>query len=77
MDWDEFKGKTLIVTLHENYGMSWDKKEDVPFYEIIFKIGKLTAVYDEGFLLETTRDDQPVGIYIPHQSVKCIEILNS
>ena len=77
MDWSKFKGQTLIVTLHENYGMAYNKKEDMPFYEIIFKIGKLTDIFDEGLLLETTREEKPVLIFIPYQSVKCVEILNS
>ena len=76
LDWNEFMGKTLNVTMLENYGMVYDEKSNSPLYEIVFKTGKLSGVYDEGLLMETTRESQIVKIYIPYQSIKCVEIFN-
>ncbi len=76
MDWNEFIGKTLNVILHENYGATVDPNGDTPLYEIVFKSGKLTSVYDDGILLETMRENHQVRIFIPHQSIKCVEIFN-
>jgi hypothetical protein len=76
LDWNEFMGKTLNVTMLENYGMVYDEKSNSPLYEIVFKTGKLSGVYDDGLLMETTRESQIVKIYIPYQSIKCVEIFN-
>jgi hypothetical protein len=76
LDWNEFMGKTLNVTMLENYGMVYDEKSNSPLYEIVFKTGKLSGVYDDGLLMETTRESQKVKIYIPYQSIKCVEIFN-
>lgn len=76
MDWKQFVNQTLNVTLLENYGVVYGKKEDEHpvFYEIVFKTGKLIEAFDDGLLLETSRDDKPVKIYIPYPSIKCVEI---
>jgi hypothetical protein len=76
IDWTKFVGKTLNVTMFENYGMVMDQKANTPIYEIVFKTGKLAEVYDEGLLLETKRDNEQVKIFIPYSSVKCVEIFN-
>ncbi len=76
MDWNEFVGKTLNVILHENYGVTEDPNGNTPLYEIVFKTGKLTNVYDEGLLLETVRENHQIRIFIPHSSIKCVEIFN-
>ena len=76
MDWNEFVGKTLNVILHENYGAIEDPGGNSPLYEIVFKSGKLTNVYDDGLLLETTRENHQIRIFIPYQSIKCVEIFN-
>jgi hypothetical protein len=76
LDWNEFLGKTINVTMHENYGFSFDQKSDSPVYEIVFKSGVLSGVYDEGLLLETQREGEQVRIFIPHNSIKCVEIFN-
>lgn len=73
-DWSEYIGKLVNVTMKEYYGMVYDNKNESPLYEIVFKSGKLTGVYDDGYLLETTRENQQVKIFIPSESVKCIEI---
>lgn len=76
MNWNSFIGKTLHVTLNENYGLAIDESSNTPIYEIVFKTGKLSDAFDDGLLLETTREDQLIRIYIPFTSVKCIEIFN-
>ena len=76
MDWTKFIGKTLNVTMHENYGMVMDEKANTPIYEIVFKTGKLAEVFDDGLLLETKRDNEHVKIYVPYISIKCVEIFN-
>jgi hypothetical protein len=76
MNWEKFIGKTLNITMHENYGLTLDPKTNSPFYEIVFKTGTLTDAYDEGLLLETTREQKVVKIFIPYSSIKCVEIFN-
>lgn len=76
MDWQSFKGKTLNITMNENYGLTVDPKSDTTIYEIVFKTGRLNAVYDEGILLETQRDEEHVRIFVPFTSIKCVEIFN-
>lgn len=76
MEWAKFIGKTLNITMHENYGLTIDTKSDTTIYEIVFKSGKLTDVYDDGLLLETERENEIVRIFIPHSSIKCAEIFN-
>ena len=76
MEWKKFEGKTLHVTLFENYGLTIDPHSDSPIYEIVFKSGRLTDAYDDGLLLETVRESEQVRIFIPYQSIKCVEIFN-
>ena len=76
LDWNEFTGKTFHVTMQENYGMVYDEKSNSPLYEIVFKTGKLTGVFDEGLMLETIREGQIIKIFIPYHSLKCVEIFN-
>lgn len=76
INWNEFIGKTLEVTMSENFGVVFDPKSNRPFYEIVYKTGKLVKVFDEGLLLEHERDQETVSIFIPHHSIKCIDIYN-
>jgi hypothetical protein len=76
LDWKEFIGKTLNVTMHENYGIVMDPKSETPIYEIVFKSGTLIGAYDEGLLLESSRDKEQVKVFIPHKAIKCVEIFN-
>jgi len=75
-DWSENLGKLVNITMKEYYGMVYDSKSESPLYEIVFKSGKLAGVYDDGYLLETTRENQQIRIFVPIESVKCIEIFN-
>lgn len=76
MDWRTQIGKTLHITMHENFGLAVDPKTNSPIFEIVFKTGKLSDVFDDALLLETTREDQKVKIFVPFTSVKCIEIFD-
>ena len=76
MDWHSHFGKTLHITMHENFGLAVDPKTNSPIFEIVFKSGKLIDVYDDALLLETTRENQTVKIFIPFNSIKCVEIFN-
>ena len=77
MDWQRFIGKTLNVTMYENYGVVYakDAKSEHPtFYEIVFKTGKLVGAYDEALLLEAQREEVVYQIYVPFNAIKCVEI---
>jgi hypothetical protein len=76
LDWTEYINHTLNVTMHENYGVTKDPKADQALYEIVFKTGKLINAFDDGILLETEREDQSIGIFIPYTSIKCVEIFD-
>ncbi len=76
INWQEFIGQTVNITMNENYGMQMDPRTETPVYEIVFKSGKLINAYDEGLLLETTREKQQIKIFVPFSSVKCIEFFN-
>jgi hypothetical protein len=76
MNWNEYMGKTLNIILHENYGVTEDPSSNTPFYEIVFKTGKLFSVFEDGLLLETEREKHLLKIFIPYNSIKCAEIFN-
>jgi len=73
LNWDEFLGKMTNVIMNENYGVV-NSENNNPFYEIVFKTGKLISHYDEGLILESEREGQKYKIFIPHTSIKCLEI---
>lgn len=74
VNWNDFIGKTLSVTMHENYGIVMDPNSNSPIYEIVFKSGALVGAFDEGLMLETMRENESVKIFIPFPSIKCVEI---
>lgn len=77
MDWKKFIGKTLNVTMFENYGVVYNKdarSEHSTFYEIVFKTGKLVDAFDDGILLEAEREGMIYFVFIPVGSIKCVEI---
>jgi hypothetical protein len=76
IDWTKYKGKTLNVTLHENYGVQAVPETNEAFYEIVFKVGTLIDVYDDGLLLDAKRENRSINIFIPLDSIKCVEIYN-
>ncbi len=76
MNWKQFVGKTVNITMHENFGIVLDPKSDAPIYEIVFKSGTLIEVSEDGLLLETKRDAEQVKIFVFFKSMKCVEIFN-
>jgi hypothetical protein len=76
IDWNEFLDHQLNVTMEESYGVVYGNKKDnePPFYEIVFKSGKLINVFDDGLLLEGVRDGQLYKTFIPHKSIKAVDI---
>ncbi len=76
LEWKQFVGQTLNVTMNENYGLTMDTKSNTPIYEIVFKSGRLSGVFDEGIMLEAEREKELVKIFIPYNSIKCVEIFN-
>jgi len=76
MNWKQFIGKTMNITMHENYGIVMDPKTDSAVYEIVFKSGTLVEVAPEGLLLETKKDAEQVKIFVFFNAIKCIEIFN-
>lgn len=76
LDWKEYINHTLNVTMLENYCAIKDPKADQPLYEIVFKTGRLVNAFNDGLLLETEREEQKIGIYVPFSSIKCVEIFD-
>ena len=76
IDWTEYINQTVNVTLHENYGVKQDPKTEQALYEIVFKTGRLINAFDDGLLLESKREEQRIGIFIPFNSIKCVEIFD-
>jgi hypothetical protein len=76
IDWKPYVGQTLNITLFENYGLAIDSISNSPIFEIVFKTGKLSGVFDDGLLLETEREKEIIKIFVPYTSIKCVEIFN-
>ena len=76
LDWTEYINHTLNVTMHENYGASKDPTADQPLYEIVFKTGRLVYAYYDDLIFEAEREGQSIGIFIPYNSIKCVEIFD-
>ncbi|MFH1196835.1 MAG: hypothetical protein V1720_14130 [bacterium] len=76
LDWNQFIGQMINVTMNENYGVVYGNfdPEQPTFYEIVFKTGKLINAYDDGLLLEATREEKTYKIFIPLSSIKCAEV---
>ncbi len=76
MDWMLYFNRTINIIMKENYGVVYgNKKEETPpFYEIVFKTGKLVDAYEEGLLLDTVRDNHLIKVFVPFSSIKCVEI---
>lgn len=76
IDWNQFVGKSLNITMNENYGVVYGKndEEHPTFYEIVFKSGKLLSAHEDGLLMESSREQQQYKIFVPFTSIKCVEI---
>lgn len=75
-DWNKYIGRTLNVTMQEHFGLAMDTKSNTPIFEIVFKTGKLTEVFDDAILLEAEREKELIKILVPYSSIKCVEIFN-
>ncbi len=78
MNWQEFIGKIVTVTMNENYGVMYGNRgpqEQPNFYEIVFKTGKLKAAFDDGLLLEAEKDGTNMLIFVFFNAMKCVEII--
>ena len=76
LDWTEYINHTLNITLHENYGVTEDPQSKQALFEIVFKTGRLINTFDDGLLLEAEREKERVGIFVPFNSIKCVEIFD-
>jgi len=78
LDWNQFIGRVVNITMNENYGVVYGKhpEEQPTFYEIVFKTGKLSGVFEQGLLLEAERDNKQYQIFVYYESIKCVEIFN-
>ena len=76
IDWTEYLNQTLNITMNENYGMTVDPKSEQPIYEILFKTGRLVNAFDDGLLLEAEREGRLVKIFVPYDSIKCVEVFD-
>jgi hypothetical protein len=86
IDWNEYTGRTLHITMQESYGLAFDPRSQQPIFEIVFKTGKLVKVFEDGLLLEQEREAEQgngnaaknilVKIFIPYASIKCVEIFD-
>ena len=77
LEWNQFLDHTLNITMKEYYGVVYGDErqaEQPTFYEIVFKTGKLVGSFDEGLLLEAVREGRIVKIFVPYDSIKCVEI---
>ena len=76
MNWKQFIGKTVNITMYENYGIIMDPKSDAPVYEIVFKSGTLIEVAEDGLLLDSRKDAEQVKIFVFFKAIKCVEIFS-
>ena len=79
MDWNQFVGKTINITLFENYGVVYSREnsEQPAFYEIVFKTGTLLNAFDEGLMLESVRDNNlKYKVFVPYNVIKCVEVFD-
>lgn len=76
INWNDYLDKTVNVTMKENYGVVYNSQnnEQPAFYEIVFKTGKLEQVFEDGLFLAAEQDGQKYKIFVPYDSIKCVEI---
>lgn len=74
MDWGKFIGYEINIIMKEYYGVVQTQKMEEPFYEIVFKTGKLKEVFDDGLLISGKYENQIVESFVPFESIKCVDI---
>jgi len=72
-DWTKYRGKEVRVTLSENYGVVTSQQLEEPVYEIVFKVGILQDVFDDGLLLLNSREN--ILVFVPYAHIKLAEIV--
>ncbi|MCR4416123.1 MAG: hypothetical protein NUV92_00050 [Ignavibacteria bacterium] len=76
LDWSKYLGFEINIIMKEYYGVVQTSKMDEPFYEIVFKAGRLTGVFDDGLMITGKYNDQIVESFIPFESIKCVDIFH-
>lgn len=76
MNWEKYVGYDITVIMKEYYGVVHSPKMEEPFYEIVFKAGKLKGVYDDGLLIIGKYKDNYIETFIPYESIKCVDIVH-
>jgi hypothetical protein len=76
IDWKKYLNYDVNITMHENFGIVHSEKMENPFYEIVFKTGILREVFDDGLLLHAKYQNRDIEIFVPYQSIKCVEIIH-
>lgn len=76
MNWEKYIGFEVNIIMKEYYGVVHSQKMDEPFYEIVFKTGKLVEVYDEGLLISGVYENRVVESFVPFESIKCVDIFH-
>lgn len=74
MNWEKYIGYEINIIMKEYYGVVQTQKMDEPFYEIVFKAGRLTSVYEDGLLVGGMYEGRIVESFIPYESIKCVDI---
>ena len=76
MDWEKYLGFEVNIIMKEYYEVVQTSKMDEPFYEIVFKTGKLAGVFEDGLLVAGKYENQIVESFIPFESIKCVDIFH-
>jgi len=74
MQWEKYIGFEINIIMKEYYGVVQTQKMEEPFYEIVFKAGILTKVYDDGLLISGKYENRTVESFVPFESIKCVDI---
>lgn len=76
MNWEKYLGFEVNIIMKEYYGVVQTSKMEEPFYEIVFKAGRLTGVFDDGLMITGKYENRIVESFIPFESIKCIDIFH-
>lgn len=76
MNWKKYLGFEINIIMKEYYGVVQTSKMEEPFYEIVFKTGKLTGVFEDGLMITGRYENQIVESFVPYESIKCVDIFH-
>ncbi len=74
MNWEKYIGYEINIIMKEYYGVVQTEEMEEPFFEIVFKAGKLKEVFDDGLLISGKYDKRIVESFVPFESIKCVDI---